>query len=196
MIRTQLSEVPMMRSQLPVATVFRRVRAVDAPRVASRLDARRFTLLDAGMLALIIAAGALPFIFYQRGDSFYSGDMSYLELARYMGVSIEHVLETHNHADHVSGHGRLAATTGATIHIHRLAEPAYEHEPFVEVVGAPPGTREVQGTNFCRVFAKADPHSGKVVVLSAIDNLWKGTSSQAVQNLNVMFGFDETEGLT
>ncbi|HYH88467.1 MAG TPA: rhodanese-like domain-containing protein [Solirubrobacteraceae bacterium] len=54
----------------------------------------------------------------------------YLELARYMGVSIEHVLETHNHADHVSGHGRLAAATGATIHIHRAAEPDYEHEPF------------------------------------------------------------------
>ncbi|HXM86554.1 MAG TPA: hypothetical protein VN889_02875 [Solirubrobacteraceae bacterium] len=50
-------------------------------------------------------------------------------------------------------------------------------------------------TNFCRVFAKADPHSGKVIVLSAIDNLWKGTSSQAVQNLNVMFGLDETDGL-
>ena len=54
----------------------------------------------------------------------------YLELARYMGVSIEHVFETHNHADHVSGHGRLAAATGATIHIHRDAEPAYPHEPF------------------------------------------------------------------
>ena len=54
----------------------------------------------------------------------------YMELARYMGVAIEHILETHNHADHVSGHGRLAAATGATIHIHRLAEPAYEHEPF------------------------------------------------------------------
>jgi hydroxyacylglutathione hydrolase len=54
----------------------------------------------------------------------------YLELARYMGVRIEHVFETHNHADHVSGHGRLAAATGATIHIHRDAEPAYDHEPF------------------------------------------------------------------
>jgi hydroxyacylglutathione hydrolase len=54
----------------------------------------------------------------------------YLELARYMGVRIEHVFETHNHADHVSGHGRLAAATGAAIHIHRLAEPDYEHEPF------------------------------------------------------------------
>ncbi len=54
----------------------------------------------------------------------------YLELARYMGVRIEHVFETHNHADHVSGHGRLAAATGASIHIHRLAEPDYDHEPF------------------------------------------------------------------
>ena len=54
----------------------------------------------------------------------------YLNLARYIGVSIEHILETHNHADHVSGHGRLAAATGATIHVHRLAAPEYDHEPF------------------------------------------------------------------
>jgi hydroxyacylglutathione hydrolase len=55
---------------------------------------------------------------------------AYLELARYLSVEIDHVLETHNHADHVSGHGRLAAATGATIHIHRLANADYEHEPF------------------------------------------------------------------
>jgi len=54
----------------------------------------------------------------------------YLELARYLHVQIEHVLETHNHADHVSGHGRLAAATGATIHIHREAGAEYDHEPF------------------------------------------------------------------
>jgi glyoxylase-like metal-dependent hydrolase (beta-lactamase superfamily II)/rhodanese-related sulfurtransferase len=54
----------------------------------------------------------------------------YLRLARYFGVSIEHILETHNHADHVSGHGRLAAATGATIHIHEEAGPDYAHEPF------------------------------------------------------------------
>jgi hydroxyacylglutathione hydrolase len=54
----------------------------------------------------------------------------YLELARYLGVEIAHILETHNHADHVSGHGRLAAATGATIHIHRDGAPDYEHEPF------------------------------------------------------------------
>src|SRR6476659_9562069 len=54
----------------------------------------------------------------------------YLSLARYVGVRIEHVLETHNHADHVSGHGRLAAATGAKLHVHALAEPDYDHEPF------------------------------------------------------------------
>jgi glyoxylase-like metal-dependent hydrolase (beta-lactamase superfamily II)/rhodanese-related sulfurtransferase len=54
----------------------------------------------------------------------------YLRLARVHGVEIEHVLETHTHADHVSGHGRLAGATGAAIHIHERAEAAYEHEPF------------------------------------------------------------------
>ena len=54
----------------------------------------------------------------------------YLRLARYLGVRIEHVLETHNHADHVSGHGRLVSATGARIHIHRDAAPDYDHEPF------------------------------------------------------------------
>jgi glyoxylase-like metal-dependent hydrolase (beta-lactamase superfamily II)/rhodanese-related sulfurtransferase len=54
----------------------------------------------------------------------------YLRLARYLGVSIEHILETHNHADHVSGHGRLAAATGALIHVHKEAGAEYEHEPF------------------------------------------------------------------
>ncbi len=54
----------------------------------------------------------------------------YLELARYLGVSIEHILETHTHADHVSGRARLATATGARIHVHRAAEVHYDHEGF------------------------------------------------------------------
>jgi hydroxyacylglutathione hydrolase len=54
----------------------------------------------------------------------------YLRLSRLHGVRIEHILETHNHADHVSGHGRLARATGATIHIHELADAEYAHEAF------------------------------------------------------------------
>jgi N-acetyl-gamma-glutamyl-phosphate reductase len=77
-----------------------------------------------------------------------------------------------------------------------LYAAAYDGEPFVEVVEHPPGTREVMDTNFCRVYAASDVHTGKLVVLSAIDNLWKGTSSQAVQNLNLMYAKPETEGLT
>ncbi len=76
-----------------------------------------------------------------------------------------------------------------------LFAQAYAQEPFVEVVGAPPGVREVRETNYCRIFAAADEHTGKVLVFAAIDNLWKGTSSQAVQNLNLMFGLPEGEGL-
>jgi N-acetyl-gamma-glutamyl-phosphate reductase len=71
--------------------------------------------------------------------------------------------------------------------LRELYEQAYRDEPFVELAPVPPGTREVAATNFCRIFAASDAHTGKLVVLSAIDNLWKGTSSQAVQNLNVMF---------
>jgi hydroxyacylglutathione hydrolase len=68
----------------------------------------------------------------------------YLELARYLGVQIEHVLETHNHADHVSGHGRLTAATGAVIHVHRDAGVSYEHEPFDDGFELPLGSVRVR----------------------------------------------------
>lgn len=76
-----------------------------------------------------------------------------------------------------------------------LYQEAYAGEPFVELADAPPGVREVRETNFCRIFAAADAHTGKVLVFAAIDNLWKGTSSQALQNLNLMFDLPETTGL-
>ncbi len=85
--------------------------------------------------------------------------------------------------------------TVAPEELRELFADAYAAEPFVEVVHEPPGVREVRETNFCRIFAAADGHTGKVLVFAAIDNLWKGTSSQAVQNLNLMFGLAETRGL-
>ena len=70
----------------------------------------------------------------------------------------------------------------------------YADEPFVEVVDTAPGVREVRDTNLCRIHAAAlGPR--RAAVFAAIDNLWKGASGQAVQNLNLLLGFDETEGL-
>jgi N-acetyl-gamma-glutamyl-phosphate reductase len=76
-----------------------------------------------------------------------------------------------------------------------LYDDFYADEPFVEVVDGPPGMQEVRETNYCRISVHQDAHSGRLIVFATIDNLWKGTSSQAVQNLNLMFGRDEREGL-
>ena len=66
---------------------------------------------------------------------------------------------------------------------------------FVDVVDAPPGVRDVRDSNVCAIHARADERTGKVLVFAAIDNLWKGASSQAVQNLNIMFGLPESSGI-
>jgi N-acetyl-gamma-glutamyl-phosphate reductase len=67
--------------------------------------------------------------------------------------------------------------------------------PFLEIVADPPGVRDVRDTNVCAICARADARTGKVLVFAAIDNLWKGAASQAVQNLNLMFGLPETLGI-
>ncbi len=77
----------------------------------------------------------------------------------------------------------------------QLYEDFYAAEPFVEVVATPPGVREVRETNFCRVSVHRDHRTGRVVAFGAIDNLWKGAASQAVQNLNLMFGLPEGQGI-
>lgn len=74
-------------------------------------------------------------------------------------------------------------------------EQFYDSHPFVEVVAEPPTMRAVQHTNFARVHVAADPASGRLLAFCVIDNLVKGAAGQAVQNLNLMAGRDETEGL-
>jgi len=71
----------------------------------------------------------------------------------------------------------------------------YEGKPFVEVVPHAPALREVQWTNACRITVRPDTAAGVVKVISVIDNLVKGASGQAVQNMNIMFGLEETTGL-
>jgi N-acetyl-gamma-glutamyl-phosphate reductase len=82
------------------------------------------------------------------------------------------------------------------VDLHRLYRESYAQEPFVEIVPTPPGVREVRETNFCRISVHHDPRTSRVLVFAAIDNLWKGAASQAVQNLNLMFGRPEGEGIS
>ena len=76
-----------------------------------------------------------------------------------------------------------------------LFRTAYDREPFVELADGPPGVREVRDTNICRIHATVEPATGRVLAFAAIDNLWKGAAGQAVQDLNLMLGLDEREGL-
>jgi N-acetyl-gamma-glutamyl-phosphate reductase len=93
-------------------------------------------------------------------------------------------------------YGKLtgSADTGA---LHAAFAAFYRNEPFVRVLpaGQFPNVRNVRGSNFCDIGVHADGRTGRAVIVAAIDNLVKGASGQAVQNMNLMAGFDETAGL-
>jgi N-acetyl-gamma-glutamyl-phosphate reductase len=92
---------------------------------------------------------------------------------------------------YVTADGALPASD-----LDELYASAYAGEPFVELSATPPGVRDVRETNFCRISVHRDERSGRAIVFAAIDNLWKGAASQAVQNLNLMFGLPEGEGIS
>jgi N-acetyl-gamma-glutamyl-phosphate reductase len=77
--------------------------------------------------------------------------------------------------------------------VSRLYEDFYAEEPFVQICRDAPNVKDVAGTNYCHVHATCT--KGKVLVFSAIDNLTKGASGQAIQNMNIIFGLEETLGL-
>ncbi|GAA4718934.1 N-acetyl-gamma-glutamyl-phosphate reductase [Brevibacillus fulvus] len=97
----------------------------------------------------------------------------------------------------VTAYGRLRSSIDAE-QLQALYEKAYEQEPFVRVrkPGSHPRTKEVYGSNYCDIAVHHDPRTDRVIILSVIDNVMKGAAGQAVQNMNLMFGFAETAGLT
>lgn len=74
----------------------------------------------------------------------------------------------------------------------------YASHPFVRIrpENQPPDTLHVRGTNYCDIGLKMDERNNRMIIVSAIDNLMKGASGQAVQNMNIMLGIEETAGLT
>ncbi len=95
---------------------------------------------------------------------------------------------------HATLYGQLLKDPGD---LQALYEEIYADEPFVDVMppGAHPETRSARGANVCRIAVHRPQGGDTIVVLSVIDNLVKGAAGQAVQNMNLMFGLDETTGL-
>ncbi|GAH82136.1 unnamed protein product, partial [marine sediment metagenome] len=75
----------------------------------------------------------------------------------------------------------------------KLYNDFYSSEPFVQICDDAPAVKDVAGTNYCHIFVTCA--KGKIISFSAIDNLVKGASGQAVQNMNIIFGLEETLGL-
>ena len=73
---------------------------------------------------------------------------------------------------------------------------SYKNEKFIKVINDIPQTRFVRGSNYCFISAKEDRIPNRSIIVATLDNLVKGSSGQAIQNMNLMFGFDEWEGLT
>ncbi|WP_376795673.1 N-acetyl-gamma-glutamyl-phosphate reductase [Thermogemmatispora sp.] len=89
------------------------------------------------------------------------------------------------------GSGRLPDSA----QVQALYRDYYAGEPFVHVIDQPPHTKWTYGSNHCLLYVTVDERSGRLLVLSCLDNLVKGASGQAIQNANCMFGFDERCGL-
>lgn len=92
-------------------------------------------------------------------------------------------------------YARMADGTIQTEGLRQIYRDFYADHPFVEVVDTPPGMRAVQHTNYAQVCPLVDPRGGRITVFSVIDNLGKGAAGQALQNLNLMAGRPEGEGL-
>jgi len=91
--------------------------------------------------------------------------------------------------------GKVAAGEKGREEIRQLYLEFYRDEPFVKIVESPPHTKHTWGSNLCLIHPTIDPRTGKLIVISCIDNLVKGAAGQAIQSMNLMLGLPETAGL-
>lgn len=84
-----------------------------------------------------------------------------------------------------------------TAEVIQILHEHYQNEPFIQIMpeGEVPSIKYVKGTNYCYIGAVSNPRTKRLILISAIDNLVKGASGQAVQNMNIMFGIEETKAL-
>jgi N-acetyl-gamma-glutamyl-phosphate reductase len=152
------------------------------------------------------------------------GAAGHLMLSELSGNAIAYGSTTHRHVPEMerglSVYGNLDAVVSFTPHLVPMARgvlvtarapltselddagaleilrAAYDHEPFVEVVEGWPGTKPLSGTNRAHVSARVDERAGLLIASAAIDNLGKGAAGQAIQNVNIVLGIEETTGIS
>ncbi len=91
--------------------------------------------------------------------------------------------------------GAIAPGPEGIKELRALYESFYRDEPFVQVVGSSPMTKHTLGNNNCVIYPTVDIRTNRLMVISCLDNLVKGAAGQAIQNMNLMLGLKETEGL-
>ncbi|MBA7684822.1 N-acetyl-gamma-glutamyl-phosphate reductase [subsurface metagenome] len=91
--------------------------------------------------------------------------------------------------------GKVAAGKKGEEEVRQLYLDFYKNEPFVKVVELPPHTKHTRGNNLCLIHPTIDHRTGRLIVISCIDNLIKGAAGQAIQNMNLMLGLPEVTGL-
>ncbi len=91
--------------------------------------------------------------------------------------------------------GKMPLNEKGIAELRQLYRDFYQGEPFTRVVDTPPQTKHTLGSNLCLLHPTLDLRTGKLVVISCLDNLVRGAAGQAIQNMNLMLGFPETTGL-
>ena len=91
--------------------------------------------------------------------------------------------------------GKISVDKKGEEELRQLYLDFYKDEPFIRVVDSPPHTKHTWGNNLCLIYPTIDQRTGRLIVISSIDNLVKGAAGQAIQNMNLMLGLPETTGL-
>jgi N-acetyl-gamma-glutamyl-phosphate reductase len=90
---------------------------------------------------------------------------------------------------------KISASGKGEEELKQIYRDFYKDEPFIKIVESPPHTKHTWGSNLCLIHPTIDTRTGRMVVISCIDNLVKGAAGQAIQNMNLMLGLPETTGL-
>jgi N-acetyl-gamma-glutamyl-phosphate reductase len=149
-----------------------------------------------GKLGNILSEAGESFKAYATGGHRHQPEIAQM-LQEVAGTSVDLTFSPHLLPIIRGIHATLYTRDDGSIELQTLYEKRYSDEYFVDVLpeGSQPETRSVKGSNMCRIAVHRPGNGTRIVVLSVIDNLVKGAAGQAVQNMNLMLGFDEAEAL-